>query len=221
LVFAEKIEMLNKEPGPERAKLGFKETVLSSFEFLGDFDLHPVQEEVTFVRYESSEVFVNVFHGRASFELGVEIGRLKQPTEKLTLYDIVAWAGAEKAEGFGQHVRFQVSSRNGVQEFVPKLASLINKHAAPLLRGDGAAYDSALESQSEREKEYAKEENLKSVRSKAEAARQAKDYAQVVELYDSMRKDLTKVEGKRLAYAEQQILAAEGVSPRSSNRRKR
>jgi hypothetical protein len=213
--------MLNKEPGPERAKLGFKETVLSSFEFLSDFHLHPVQKEETFVRYESSEVFVNVFHGRASFELGVEIGRLKQPTEKLTFYDIVAWAGAEKAEGFGQHVTFQVSSRKGVQEFVPKLALLIKKHATSLLRGDGAEYDSALAIQSNRAEEYAKEVNLKSVRGKAEAARQAKDYAQVVELYDSMRKDLTEVEGKRLAYAEQQILTLEGVSPRSSNQRKR
>lgn len=213
--------MLTKEPGPERAKLGFRETVLSSFNFLGDFGLHPVEEEVTLVRYESSEAFVNVYHGRASFELGVEIGRLKEPTEKLTLYDIVAWAGAEKAEGFGQHVAFQVSSRKGVQEFVPKLAALIKKHAAPLLRGDRAAYDSALAIQSERAQQYAKEVNLKSVRSKVEAAWQAKDYAQVVELYDSMRNDLTDVEAKKLDYAEHQGLTVEGVTRRSSARRKR
>jgi hypothetical protein len=213
--------MLTKEPGPERAKLEFKETVLSSFKFLGDSGLRPVEEEVTLVRYESSEVFVNVFHGRASFELGVEIGRLNEPAEKLTLYDIVAWAGAEKTEGFGQHVAFQVSSRKGVHELVPKLAVLIKKHAAPLLRGDRAAYHSALAIQSERAGQYAMEVNLGQVRSKAEAAWQAKDYAQVIELYDSMRKDLTEVQAKKLIYAEQQVLTVEGVKPRSSERRRR
>jgi hypothetical protein len=71
-----------------------------------------------------------------AFELGVEIGRLKEPNSKLTLYDIVAWAGVEKAEGFGQHVAFQVSSREGVQEFVPKLAHLVQKYGAPFLKSD-------------------------------------------------------------------------------------
>jgi hypothetical protein len=148
--------MLNKEPNPERARLGFRDAVLSSFKFLNTVGLRPVQEEMTFIRYESPEVFVNVHHGRASFELCVEIGRLREPRSKLTLYDIVAWAGAEKAEGLGEHVAFQVSSREGVQEFVPKLAELVKKHAAPFLRGDDAAFDSALEIQSERARDYAK-----------------------------------------------------------------
>ena len=93
--------MLNKEPSPERAKLGFREAVLSSFKFLNDVGFRPVEQEMTLVRYESPEVFVNVYHGRASFELGVEIGRLKEPNDKLTLYDIVAWAGVEKPKVSG------------------------------------------------------------------------------------------------------------------------
>lgn len=212
--------MLNKEPNPERAELGFKEAVLSSFKFLNDAGLRSVQQEMTFVRYESPEVFVNVYHGRASFELGVEIGRLKEPNSKLSLYDIVAWAGAEKAEGLGQHVSFQVSSREGVQEFVPKMAALVEKHAAPFLRGDAAAFDSALEIQSERAKNYAKGVNLSHVRRKAEAAWQAKDYAQVVDLYGPVRDDLSGVEAKKLAYAEQQIMSAQGAGSRSSRRKR-
>lgn len=212
--------MLKKQPNPERAELGFKEAVLSSFKFLNDVGLRPVQQEMTFVRYESPEVFVNVYPGRASFELGVEIGRLQEPKNKLTLYDIVAWAGTEKVEGLGQHVTFQVSSREGVQEFVPKLAALVKKHTAPFLRADGAAFDSAFEIQSERAKEYAKGVNLSQVRRKAEAAWQGKDYAQVVELYGPARQDLTEVEAKKLAYAEQQVMSAESVGPRASRRKR-
>jgi hypothetical protein len=210
--------MLTREPGPNRWMLGFKEAVLSSFKFLGEFGLSAVDEQVTFVRYESPEVFVNVYHGRASYELGVEIARLKEPNRKLTIYSIIAWLGVEKAEGMGQPVMFQVSSREGVQEFVPKLAALVKKYAAPLLRGDESAYRSALEFQEKQWNEYVKEVNLKNIRNRAEAAWHAKDYAQVVELYDPVRDDLSDVEAKKLAYAEQQVLT--DVGPRSVRKKR-
>src|ERR1700680_1402044 len=137
--------MLNKDPGPERAKLGFQEAVLSGFKFLSEFGFRPVEQKVTFVRYESSQVFVNVYHGRASYELGVEVGRLTEPERKLHVFTIVCWAGAAQAEGFGQHVMFQVGTRTGVLEFVPKLAALVKKYAIALLQGDENAFHSALE----------------------------------------------------------------------------
>jgi hypothetical protein len=213
--------MLDKELGPERAQLGFKDAVLSNFRFLEDFGLRPIEEKVTLVRYESSEVFVNLYHGRASYELGVEIGRPKEPEAQLSIFDVVRWAGAEKAEGFGQHVMFQVSSRAGVQEFVPKLAALVKKYAIPLLRGDENAYRSALELRAKQYADEVKRGNLSVARRKAEEAWHAKDYAQVVQLYVPVREELTEVEAKKLAYAEQQVLAAEGVGPRSSSRKRR
>lgn len=206
--------MLNKEPAPERAQLSFKDTVLANFKFLGDFGLRPVLEKVTLVRYESAEVFLNVYHGRASFELGVEIGRLKEPEAKLSIFDVVRWARSEEAEGLGQHVMFQVSSPNGVREFVPKLAALVKKYAVPFLSGNEDAYRTALESRAKRYADEVKEGNLRVVRSKADAAWQAKDYAQFVELYSPVRNDLTEVEAKKLAYAEQHVFAAEGVGSR-------
>lgn len=54
--------------------------------------------------------------------------------------------------------------------------------------------------------------NLGQVRRKAEAAWQAKDYVQLVALYRPVRDDLSKVEAKKLAYAEQ-LMRAEGVGP--------
>jgi len=213
--------MLNKEPSSDRARLGFEESVRSSFNFLIDLGLHLVDGKATFVRYESSEVFVNVYHGRASFELGLEIGRLKEPNEeKLTIYDIVAWAGAEKAAGFGQHVMFQVSSPEGVREFVPKLAHMVQEYAIPFINGDATAYRDALEARARANTEYVKQVNLRQMRSRAEAAWHAKDYAQVVELYTPKRNDLDEVEGKRLTYAEQHVLTTGGVGSRSSSQKK-
>jgi hypothetical protein len=68
-----------------------------------------------------------------------------------------------------------------------------------------------FEIQSERAKDYAKGVNLGQMRRKADAAWQAKDYAQVVDLYGAALEDLSEVEAKKLAYAEQQVMSAEGV----------
>ena len=199
--------MLHIDPNPERAKLDFKDTVLSDFRFLCDFNFRPVKEDPTFVRYESPEVFVNIYHGRASFELGVEIGRLNEPDEKVTLFEIIAYAGAEKAEGLGQHVTFQVSTREGVREFVPKLARLIHKYGMPFLKPSSIAYRDAHDFRVKAGAEYEKQVNLADMRRRAENAWHSKDYLQVIELYRPIGTDLTEVETKRLAYAEQQILS--------------
>jgi hypothetical protein len=198
--------MLHMEPGANREQLGFREAVLFDFGFLGSYGFRPVQEEVTFVRFESTAVFVNIYHGRASFELGAEIGRLTNPGEKISLHDVVAWAGANKVEGFGEHVVFQVSSHEGVQEFVRRLAKLIQKYATPFLKGDADAYKCVAEASSRNTADYMKSMKLDRIRTKAEIAWHQKDFPQVAELYGSMRDDLNSVEAGRCAYAEKHLV---------------
>jgi hypothetical protein len=212
--------MLHMEPDPERTQLGFKEAVLSSFDFLSFYGLRPVQAEITLVRFKSAIVLVNVYHGRASFELGVEIARLSSPDEKVSLYDAVAWAGAEKTEGLGQHVVFQVSNRKDVQDFVPRLARLVEKYAGPFLRGDASAYQAVKEASFKNTADYVKRINLNRIRDKAETAWHEKNYSQVVELYSSMREDLTKVETGRVSYAEKQLQGNERARGTRSNLQK-
>jgi hypothetical protein len=131
--------MFRTDPGKHRSQLGFKDAVLSSFDFLRAYGLKPIKEEVTFVRYESNSVFVNVYHGRGSFEIGVEIGRLDRPV-KYGLGYIVAWAGKQawEAEGFGRGTMFQVSTCESVHNIVPKIAHLVKRYADPFLSGQAA-----------------------------------------------------------------------------------
>jgi hypothetical protein len=193
LVSSEPIEreatMLRFEPGPDRSKLGSKEAVLASFKFLRNHGFDCVSAEPTFVRYErrrppsERKLFVNVYHGRGSYELGVEIGPSDQERETISLPEIVKWAGAEnaeKTEEFGRHVMFQVSSAEGVQKFVPKLAYLVQKYAAPFLEGDPEAYRAVLEERQRASVRYLNEDRLGEAREKAEAAWHVKDYTQVV-----------------------------------------
>lgn len=214
--------MLTTNPGPERGRLRFKDAVLSAFDFLCSYGLKPVEEEVTFVRYESEVVFVNVYHGRASFEIGVEIGRLDRP-EKYGLDYIVSWAGkrAWETEGFGQSTMFQVSSPEGVKKFVPRVAELVKKYGDLFLRGEGSFYDQLEKANDQASIEFQKQQRLKAVRKEAAAAWSEKNYARVMALYRSIMDDLTEVEVKRLAYAEKQSLVPTAGSVRPSIRKRR
>ena len=61
----------------DRSQLKFSQTVLSEFIFLTEeYNFSCVHHEDTLVRYESDKVFVSVFHGRASYEVGLQIGLL-------------------------------------------------------------------------------------------------------------------------------------------------
>lgn len=209
--------MFRTEPGRNREQLGFKDAVLASFRFLRKYGLKPVTEDVTLVRYESKEVFVNVYHGRASFEIGVEIGRLDRP-EKYGLGYIVAWAGeaAWEAEGFGRRTMFQVSNREGVQKFVPKVAEVVKKYGDRFLTGHAEFYDE-LQKDNERElAAFERKQLLTHIRKEADAAWKAKDYGRVAELLQPVRDDLTKIEAKRLAYAEKHPAVADHVESRTS-----
>jgi hypothetical protein len=204
--------MLHFEPGPDRSKLGFKEAALSSFDFLRRYGFSCVRAEPTFVRYESTQtssgkrLFVNVYHGRGSYELGVEIGPCDQDQATLTLPLIVEWASGEKRENPDQQTIFQASTREGVNRFVPKLAELVQKYAKPFLKGDINDYQSAAEHVRRGSALYEKDMQLRRVREQADLAWHDKDYAQVVGLYEPFEEDLSRSEGMRLEYAKKQLL---------------
>jgi len=71
------------DPNPERERLAFKDAVLFRFKFLGDLGFRPVEQEMTFVRYESAGVFVNVLSW-ARFVRAGSGNRHAQRTEQRT-----------------------------------------------------------------------------------------------------------------------------------------
>jgi hypothetical protein len=199
--------LFETEPGPDRDRLRFVETVLASFEFLGSYGLKPKKTEVTWVRFESKSVFVEVYHGRASYEIGIDIGR-RDRAERYGLDYIVfrAGEGAWSAEGFGRGTMFQVSSREGVQQFVPKVAELLKKYGERFLRGDPEFYDELAKANERASADYTRRQLIEGVRKKANSAWAEKNYRRVVDLYQPLREDLTEIESRRLAYAEKQML---------------
>ena len=138
-------EMPRTAPGLDRWRLGFAEAVEANFGFLvRDFGFRLVDAQPTFVRYESERAFVNVFHGRASFELGVEIGRWVEldgelVEKKYTLDDVIALDHDLSAVGYRSYA---TSDKEPLGRFVAQLADWTQRFGSRVLKGDPATFDS-------------------------------------------------------------------------------
>lgn len=61
-----------------KGRLGFTTLVEREFDFLLQLGFVVAREESTLVRFEGKCVFMNVYHGRSSHAVGVELGRIRQ-----------------------------------------------------------------------------------------------------------------------------------------------
>jgi hypothetical protein len=71
-----------------RRALGFPEAIQERFVFLGDFGYHVVSAESTRVRYDGLERYVTFWHGRGSYAISAEFGRIDGPDDRVSLKEI-------------------------------------------------------------------------------------------------------------------------------------
>jgi hypothetical protein len=213
--------MLHTNPAPERAMLGFTEAVIAHFGFLEERGFRCVKVDPTLVRYESERVFVNVYHGRSSYELVVEIGHsaYKPPPmesvkhsegyvgrpnseDMFTVWDIARYAGAPNVS---ETTSLQASTADQVQSFVPKLAELVQRYGGPALEGDADFLEQVRRHRSEESRRLRRRDELRQARSYAVDAWRRSDYKEVVRLLEAFQSELTASEVKKLTYARERL----------------
>lgn len=190
-----------------RVQLRFTPEVLSNFHFLiKDYDFRCVKAEVTFVRYESKFIFMNIYHGRRSYELGVEIGKLEkshvEQENGFTIGEVMDLAGVRKDLRF---TFFQASSKDQVQIFVRKLAEYVKKYAKPILDGHYEIFEKLEILRKNKSDAYIREAELRNIREMADVAWKQKEYTKFVELYNPVKDGLTSIERKKLDYARKKL----------------
>jgi len=121
--------------GHDRSDLGFEGAVGDAFSFLvSDFGFHVVRSDATSVRYESDKVYLNVYHGRRSYEIDVEVGRL--PDLRGVHYRLREVLGALLGEPARQNAYYyQSSSPEGVRHCIAIVVGLVRRHYARVLLG--------------------------------------------------------------------------------------
>jgi hypothetical protein len=195
-------------PTPERQSLRLAETVEENFSFLAAHGLKRVQSGPTFVRFESRRAYVNVYHGRRSFELGLEVGPIEAKGVEeapFSMSEIVRLLEPEKADG---HRNFATHTADGVHEGVRRLASLFRGYVEAGLLSDPGLFGRLERQRAAWSQSFARNVNLTQARRKLDAAWHARDYAKVVEPLEPLRADLTPSELKKLALAKKRLQEA-------------
>jgi hypothetical protein len=188
-------------PTIDRQSLQFAEEVEKKFSFLSAHGLKCVQSEPTLVRFESRSAYVNVYHGRQSFEVGLEIGLLTPSPEETSysMSEIIRLVEPSKADEYRDYAAHNAEA---VVEGVQRLSALLRRYVSAGILDDARLFERLGKGREAWSHNYAKEVNLTQARRKLESAWHAKDYAKVVELLNPLRDALTPTELQKLDYAE-------------------
>lgn len=180
-----------------RAEIGFTEAVLDEFSFLESHHFKCVTCEPTYVRFEAGGVFIDIYHGRSSFEIGVDVG-LSDLSESYSLSELIRIVDIDEGNSYR---KFVATTPELVRAGVKALRENFVKHTFIELIKDQKFF-AKLRIQKELWKEsFSKGVLARQVRPKAEAAFHRKDYEEAVGLYESISDELTPAELKKLEYA--------------------
>lgn len=189
-------------PGSERALLGFKEAVLSAFNFLiTDYGFRCVKKDITLVRYESKNIFVEAYFNNSTGELEVLLGSSGEHIDnrrEFYLYELVHSKDQNVSTGFPM---FTAHNHKQMVQSLRQLATLLKKYGKDLLKGDTDKFKQLIKWRQSESDMLTRKMQFGNDRAKADTAWHEKDYAKVIKLYETIKEDLTLIELKRLEYA--------------------
>lgn len=205
-------DMPRFEVDADRGALGFKKAVMTRFSFLEDRGYRIVDAVSTFVRYERDSLFVNEFHGRGSYALGVEVGRtfIRDGEHVEESYPIGYLAGVAGGAAEAAFRSRSATTAEEVERFVSELARWLEAFGELTLEGDEATYEAlrdAVATEGERNMDAMRATEL---RRRADEGWRVGDYAAVVQAYDEIDRELATLslrafEDGRLAYARKRL----------------
>lgn len=110
-------------PSGGAGRLGFVALVMKHFAFLLRLGFAVVRREETFVRFERDTVFVNVYHGRSSYQVGLELGRI-QEGDTYSLYEVLSAV----APGDIQRARCQATDPAVLERCLAAIAETVERN---------------------------------------------------------------------------------------------
>ena len=188
---------------PLRTQLDFSKAARAAFGFLvTECGFRLLDREATIVRYGREQVFLRVYHGRSSYELGVEAGLVGSSAPGYSLEEFMRLSNPEEA------ARLRVWTATTPQELrvgLGQLAAQVEHYVLPALAGNPEVFGELLRQRQAWSKAYAAEVLARQIRPRAEQAFRERDYARVVELLSEVEGELTPAEKQKLDYARRRI----------------
>jgi len=179
----------------ERARLGFVEIVRREFAFLADFGFAEVESSPTIVRYRTGDLDLNVYHGRQSYEIGMQLGHGDEQVSMEQLIRVTDPAGWQKYRVYA------ATNPAGVVSGVTRLAELARRYGDRALRDDPEFFADLMRQRESWKDAFALDVLERQTRPKAEAAFREGRYLEAAELYERIAARLSPAEKAKLAAA--------------------
>jgi len=188
---------------PERAYLRFAEEVKVQFRFLLKLGFTFIRSEASFVRFESPDLAVNIYHGRLSYEIGLEI---EFKGEINSCFGISRLLRLINYELYLRYRQFATRSEEGVVTGVRQLSEMFRYCIdMGILDNKRQLLSRLREFQAIAGHEMAVKYNLPGIRSEAATAWRNKDFRLFIDLLTPYKDDLTLVEIKKMEYASRHL----------------
>jgi hypothetical protein len=187
-----------------RAGLDFPAAVRNAFAFVKDLGFREVGADATIVRYATEWVLLTIYHGRSSYELGVEVALVNAERREpgYTLNEFFRLASAEDAT-HEELKSYCATTAAEVAIGVGKLASLAKVYLPTALRGDEGIFEALARQRQAWATGFAADVAYRQLSPKAAAAFREGKYREAAELYESIRNRLSSAELAKLEYAKQ------------------
>lgn len=183
--------------GRERTRLNFADAVSNRFAFLSGLGFGEVELLPTLVRYRKDDLEVAIYHGRQSFEIGLEVARLGA---RYSIEELIRAADPEVA---AQYRNYATTTPQGIAEGLARLEGLVKRYGERALSGDPVFFAMLDEQRKSWAEGYALDVLAGQLRPKAEAAFRSGDYRQAADIYERIRPRLSAAELKKLELAKE------------------
>lgn len=185
--------------GDGSGRLGFVDLVLAAFDFLMRLGFVVARREPTFVRFEKENVFINVYHGRASYQVGLELGRLRNG-DMYSLHELFRAMAPDNIE----LARCQTTDPEILRQCLVSIGAAIERDCNALLAGDASAFEKVDAAVAPLRKAATLQAQFGATIDRADKAWESKDFKRAAELYAKSTPALDETRMRRLEYLQKQ-----------------
>jgi len=176
--------------------LDFSAEARRAFAFLVAQGFVVEEASPTLIRYRKGEVAVAVYHGRRSYELGLEVSRGEETHSLAELIKLVDTAAAKNYRSWTATTTASVA--NGLDI----LSALAQRYGEQVLSGDPQSFMKLKAQQQAWSSEFALDVLAGQLRPQAHAAFRNGEYAEASELFERIEPRLSPVELQKLRVAQ-------------------
>lgn len=182
---------------PSRQRFNFADTARDVFAPLTRYGLTERDATPTLLCFRNDTVFVNVYHGRSSYELGIEVG-LCGHQKSHSMSALIRAADPERADGYRNPIVTEPAQlRSGLQRLFADLA----EYGEKALMGDIDFFSRLSAQEQQWANEYSEQVLYSQLAPRAAEAFREGNYAYATELYERIESRLTPAERAKLEYA--------------------